>query len=65
MLFRSSDPFGEIPGLAQREVAAIAGLARETASRTLGKLKQRNIIESSSTSMRIISKEALLKRGLI
>ena len=62
---KESDPFGEIPGLAQREVAAIAGLARETASRTLGKLKQRNIIESSSSSMRIISKEALLKRGLI
>ena len=62
---KESDPLGEIPGLAQREVAAIAGLARETASRTLGKLKQRNIIESSGTSMRIISKEALLKRGLI
>ena len=62
---KESDPFGEIPGLAQREVAAIAGLARETASRTLGKLKQRNIIESSGSSMRIISKEALLKRGLI
>ena len=62
---KECDPLGEIPGLAQREVAAIAGLARETASRTLGKLKQRNIIESSSSSMRIISKEALLKRGLI
>ena len=62
---KESDPFGEIPGLAQREVAAIAGLARETASRTLGKLKQRNIIESSGTSMRIISREALFKRGLI
>lgn len=62
---KESDPLGEIPGLAQREVAAIAGLARETASRTLGKLKQRNIVESSGTSMRIISKEALLKRGLI
>ena len=58
-------PLAEIPGLAQREVAAIAGLARETASRTFSKLRQRNIIESSGSGMRIISIEALQKRGLI
>ena len=62
---KECNPFAEIPGLAQREVAAIAGLARETASRTLGKLKQRNIIESSDSGIRIISKEALQKRGLL
>jgi len=60
-----SNPLAEIPALAQREVAAIAGLARETASRTFSKLRQRNIIESSGSGMRIISIEALQKRGLI
>ena len=62
---KECNPFAEIPGLAQREVAAIAGLARETASRTLGKLKQRNIIETSGSGMRIVSEEAMYKRGLI
>ena len=62
---KECNPFSAIPNLAQREVAAIAGLARETASRTLSKLKQRNIIETSDSGMKIISKEALSKRGLI
>lgn len=62
---KECDPFGDIPVLAQRDVAAIAGLARETASRTLGKLKQKNIIESNDSGIRIISKEALQKRGLL
>ena len=30
-----ADPTAEIPAIAQKEIALIAGLARETASRTL------------------------------
>jgi CRP-like cAMP-binding protein len=55
-----------IPPLPQRELAVLSGLARETTSRTLSKLRQRGIVaEVPSGGLRIVDTEALQRRGLL
>ena len=55
----------ELPPLAQREIALLAGLARETASRTLSKLRTRGTITEQNGRLRLADLKPLLKRGLI
>ena len=59
------DPLAEIPPLAQREVALLAGLARETASRTLSKLRSRGTVTEENGRLRIVDVQPLIKRGLL
>ena len=55
-----------IPALAQKEIALIAGLARETASRTLSKLRTRGTVSvTPEGSLQVIDLKPLLKRGLL
>lgn len=55
-----------IPALAQKEIALIAGLARETASRTLSKLRTRGTVSvTPEGSLQLIDLKPLLKRGLL
>ncbi len=61
----ASDPQALIPSLAQRELALLAGLARETASRTLSKLRQRKVIVEENGGLRIVDLQPLQKRGLL
>lgn len=58
------DPCQPIPALAQRELGLLAGLARETASRTLSKLRSRGTVAELDGSLRIMDRQALIKRGL-
>ena len=60
-----ADPQALIPPLAQREIALLAGLARETASRTLSKLRQKNIVAEEDGGLRIMDLKPLQKRGLL
>ena len=55
----------ELPPLAQREIALLAGLARETASRTLSKLRSRGTITEQNGRLRLADLKPLEKRGLI
>ena len=55
----------ELLPLAQREIALLAGLARETASRTLSKLRSRETITEQNGRLRLADLKPLLKRGLI
>ena len=48
----------------QKEIASIAGLSRETASRTLTKLKSRAIITERDDGLIIENKDSLIKRGI-
>jgi CRP-like cAMP-binding protein len=59
------DPTGPIPPLAQRELAVIAGLARETASRTLSKLRSRGTVVEVDGCLRIADLQPLVRRGLV
>ena len=59
------DPTAIIPDFVRKEICTLAGLARETASRTLSKLKDRNIIQQSKEGLQLIDLEPLIKRGLI
>ena len=62
----ASDPQASIPVLAQREIALIAGLARETASRTLSKLRTRGTVAvAEDGSLAIADLEPLVRRGLL
>jgi CRP-like cAMP-binding protein len=61
----ADDPLALIPALAQREIGLLAGLARETASRTLSKLRSRGIVVGDAGGLRIATLEPLLKRGLV
>ena len=54
-----------IPPLAQQEIALIAGLARETASRTLSKLRQRGTVNENNGRLSLVDLKPLEKRGLI
>ena len=54
-----------IPPLAQRELAVLAGLARETASRTLSKLRSRGTVEEAGEGLRLADLQPLIKRGLL
>ena len=61
----SLDVQAEIPPLAQREIALLAGLARETASRTLSKLRTRGTVAEDNGRLRIVDSQPLVKRGLL
>ena len=54
-----------IPALPQRELALLAGLARETASRTLSKLRRRGTIVEIGGNLKLVDLNPLRKRGLI
>ena len=60
-----NDPQATIPPLAQLEIALIAGLARETASRTLSKLRNRGTVMEDNGRLRLADLEPLEKRGLM
>ena len=61
-----ADSYSIIPPLPHRELASISGLARETTSRTLSKLRQRGIIEEvDGGGLRIVNREALQQRQLL
>jgi len=62
---RGQDLSIELPPLAQKEIALLAGLARETASRTLSKLRARGTIAESEGRLRIVDDQPLIKRGLL
>ena len=61
----ANDPQAVIPALAQRELGLLAGLARETASRTLSKLRSRGTVEELEAGLRIADLQPLIKRGLL
>ena len=60
-----NDPEASIPPLAQLEIALIAGLARETASRTLSKLRTRGTVMEDNGQLRLADLKPLEKRGLM
>ncbi len=53
-----------VPKTLQKEIASIAGLSRETASRTLTKLRKRGVIMESETGLHVEDKNSLTKRGI-
>jgi CRP-like cAMP-binding protein len=59
------DPLDPIPALPQAEIAILAGLARETLSRTLSKLRSRDIIVEAGEGWRLASLQPLQRRGLL
>ena len=59
------NPLALMPPLSQGEIAILAGLARETASRTMSKLRSRGVVSEENGCMRLTSLQPLLKRGLI
>ena len=59
------DPLVKIPLLAQKELAALAGLSRETTSRTLTKLKEKGCLKVDEVGMQLLSREPLEKRCLL
>ena len=61
-----AQPTAVIPPLAQKEIALIAGLARETASRTLSKLRTRGTVTvTAEGALQLADLNPLLKRGLL
>lgn len=60
-----NDPQAMIPPLAQRELGLLAGLSRETASRTLSKLRSRGTVVEENGCLRIVDLQPLVKRGLV
>ena len=61
----TNDPQALIPALPQRELALLAGLARETASRTLSKLRARGTVSEVDGGLQLSDLQPLRKRGLI
>ena len=59
------DPQAIVPALVQRELGLLAGLARETASRTLTKLRSKGTVEEVEGGLRIADLEPLISRGLL
>ena len=59
------NPLALMPPLSQGEIAILAGLARETASRTMSKLRSRGVVSEENGCMRLTSLQPLRKRGLI
>jgi len=62
---RGQDPLALIPPLPQRELAAMAGLSRETTSRTFSQLRERGMVIGDPQGMRIADLQCLRKRGLL
>ena len=61
-----AQPTAVIPPLAQKEIALIAGLARETASRTLSKLRTRGTVTvTDEGALQLADLQPLVKRGLL
>lgn len=61
-----NDPLAPMPPLAQRELALLAGLARETASRTLSRLRSRGtVVSTEDGGLQLADLEPLRKRGLV
>ena len=61
-----AQPTSVIPPLAQKEIALIAGLARETASRTLSKLRSRKTVTvTDAGALQLSDLQPLVKRGLL
>lgn len=59
-------PTAPIPPLPQRELALLAGLARETASRTLSRLRQRGTVAvTGAGGLQLHNLEPLRRRGLL
>ena len=48
-----------------RELALVAGLARETASRTLSKLRTKGTVAEENGGLRLVDLQPLRKRGLL
>jgi CRP-like cAMP-binding protein len=61
----TDDPLAASVPLPQGEIAILAGLARETSSRTMSKLRQRGIVRDEGGSLRLTSLDPLRKRGLL
>lgn len=61
----SDDPHHPIPDLAQREIAAIAGLARGTTSRILTELRTRGTLEQTPEGLRFTNLKPLQRRNLL
>lgn len=62
----AADPTRPIPPLPQRELALLAGLARETASRTLSRLRQRGTVtDTAAGGLQLRDLEPLRRRGLL
>jgi CRP-like cAMP-binding protein len=61
----NGDPHQPIPDLPQREIAAIAGLARGTTSRILMELRNRGTLEQTPEGLRFTSLEPLQRRNLL
>jgi CRP-like cAMP-binding protein len=62
---RGQDPLALIPPLPQRELAAMAGLSRQTISRTFTQLRERGMVIGDPQGMRIVDLQCLRKRGLL
>jgi len=62
---RGQDPLALIPPLPQRELAVMAGLSRETTSRTFTQLRERGMVIGDPQGMRIADLQCLRKRGLL
>ena len=60
-----NDPQASIPPLAQLKIAFIAGLAYETASRTLSALRSRGTVMDDNGQPRLADLKPLEKRGLM
>ena len=61
----ADDPAVPVPPLAQKELGLMAGLARETTSRTLSALRSRGVIEEVDGCLRLVDLQPLVKRGLL
>lgn len=61
----TDNPLSVIPPVPKGEIALIAGLARESSSRTLSKLRDRGIVIEEEGCLRLASLDPLKKRGLI
>ncbi|WP_225322921.1 Crp/Fnr family transcriptional regulator [Synechococcus sp. RSCCF101] len=59
------DPLALIPAVPQRDIAALAGLSRETSSRTMSKLRSRGSVMEESGGLRLTSREPLERRALL
>ena len=55
---RGQDPLDLIPPLPLRELAAMAGLSRETTSRTFTQLRERGMVIGNPQGMRIVETRA-------
>jgi len=62
----ANDPLAPMPPLAQRELALLAGLARETASRTLSRLRSKGtVVTTPDGGLQLADLDPLRKRGLL